>query len=235
MRDRTDRLLGLLAARPTWTAADLASELGVSLRTIRRDLGRLRERGVPLEAERGRGGGVRVPPRVGLGRLLLSQHEILDLLLALAVAEGLRSPLLASSLRGVRQKIAAAFPSEERSRIAALRRRILLGPAASPQVLATVGETRPSVVRPLQRAFFEQRALDVAYAGPAGPSRRTVEPHHLLLSWPAWYVVAWDLGRGAPRTFRLDRIEAAAPRAETFRVRPPETMMTQAGRLFLPL
>jgi predicted DNA-binding transcriptional regulator YafY len=235
MLDRTDRLLGLLASRPSWTATDLAAELGVSLRTVRRDLAQLRARGVPVEAERGRGGGIRVPPRVGLGRLLLSQHEIIDLLLALAVAEGLRSPFLASSLRGLRQKITAAFPTEERSRIAALRRRILLGPAASPQVLGGLAEPRAAVVRELQRAFFDQRAVDIAYAGPAGPSRRAVEPHHLLLSWPAWYVVAWDRGRDAPRTFRLDRIEAAVPRPDTFHVRPPETMMTQAGRLFLPL
>lgn len=235
MPDRTDRLLGLLASRPSWSTADLAAELAVSLRTVRRDLARLRVRGVPVEAERGRGGGVRVPPRVGLGRLLLSQHEIVDLLLALAVAEGVRSPLLASSMRAVRQKIAAAFPAEERSRVAALRRRILLGPPASPQVLATLGDTRPDVVRPLRLAFFDQRALDVAYAGPAGPSRRTVEPHHLLLSWPAWYLVAWDVERDAPRTFRLDRIATATPRAEAFRVRPAETMMTQAGRIFLPL
>lgn len=235
MIDRIDRLLGLLASRPAWTAADLAAELAVSVRTVRRDLARLRERGVPLEAERGRGGGVRVPPRVGLGRLLLSQEEILDLLLALAVAEELRSPLLATSVRGIRQKIAAAFPPEERSRIAALRRRVLLGPPASALVLAGLGTPRPAVLRPLQRAFFDQRTLDVAYAGPAGATRRTIEPHHLLLSWPAWYVVAWDRSRDAPRTLRLDRIAEAAPQQDTFRVRPPETMMTQAGQLFVPL
>jgi predicted DNA-binding transcriptional regulator YafY len=233
--DRSERLLGLLVSRPTWTAAALARELEVSLRTVRRDLERLRARGIPVEAERGRGGGLRVPPRAGLGRLLLEPEEAIDLLLGLAVAEGLRSPLLGTRLRSVRQKIAAAFPAEERGRITALRRRILLGPAASSQVLAGLGQARPAVLRPVQVAFFEQRVLELDYAGVRGTTRRSVEPHHLLLSWPAWYVLAWELGRDAPRSFRLDRIVSAVATDAPFRLRAPETMMTQAGRAFLPL
>jgi len=61
--DRLDRTLGLLASRPSWTASELAEALGVCLRTVRRDLSRLAARGVPIESEPGRGGGVRVPPR----------------------------------------------------------------------------------------------------------------------------------------------------------------------------
>lgn len=136
--DRLDRLLGLLASRPHSTAALLAGELGVSVRTVRRDLARLAARGVPFESEAGRGGGVRVPARLGLGRLQLDHREVIDLLLALAVAERMRSPLLLSSLKGLRQKIAAAFPPEERFRVSRLRRRILQGPPATQHTLDTL-------------------------------------------------------------------------------------------------
>ena len=108
--ERLERLLGLLASREHATGPALAAELGISLRTLRRDMARLTARGVPIEAERGRGGGVRVPARVGLGRLQLDHREALDLLLALAIGERVRSPLLLSSLKGLRQKIAMAFP-----------------------------------------------------------------------------------------------------------------------------
>src|SRR5690606_19344564 len=96
--DRLDRTLGLLASRTSWTTRELADELGVSVRTVRRDLARLASRGVAIEAERGRGGGVRVPARSGLGRVQLDAREVIDLLLALALAERLRSPLLLSTL-----------------------------------------------------------------------------------------------------------------------------------------
>src|SRR5450631_3706798 len=103
--ERLDQLLGLLASHQHSTGPALAAELGVSLRTLRRDMARLAARGVPIEAERGRGGGVRLPARVGLGRLQLDHREAVDLLLALAIGERIGSPLLLSSLKGLRQKI----------------------------------------------------------------------------------------------------------------------------------
>src|SRR5579862_4467896 len=115
--DRLDKLLGVLSSGGSSNGPALAAELGVSLRTLRRDMARLLARGVPIEAERGRGGGVRVPARVGLGRLQLDQREALDLLLALAIGERIRSPLLLSSIKGLRQKISMAFPPEERVRV----------------------------------------------------------------------------------------------------------------------
>ncbi|MCE9667859.1 WYL domain-containing protein [Myxococcus stipitatus] len=232
--DRLDRVLGLLASRPSWTAPELAEELGVCVRTIRRDLARLASRGVPIESDPGRGGGVRVPPRTGLGRVQLDAREVVDLMLALAIAEQLRSPLLLSTLKGLRQKLSASFPPEERSRVSGLRRRILVGPS-SRNVTATWKAPSAAVLRPIQEAFLEQRALELTYLAQDVRTVRVVEPHYLLLSWPAWFLLVWDHLRGAVRMLRVDRIESARLTGSTFRVRTSESMLATLGDVFASL
>src|ERR1700691_1906924 len=182
--ERQDRLLGLLASDRGSTGPALAAELGISLRTLRRDMARLSARGVVIEAERGRGGGVRVAARVGLGRLQLDHREALDLLLALAIGERIRSPLLLSSLKGLRQKIAMAFPPEERLRVSRLRRRILHAPPASHRITESLTNPRPAVLGPVQDGFFKQRAIEIEYGTGRERTTRVVEPHYLLLAWP---------------------------------------------------
>jgi predicted DNA-binding transcriptional regulator YafY len=233
--ERLDRLLGLLASHQNSTGPALAAELGISLRTLRRDMARLVARGVPIEAERGRGGGVRVTVRAGLGRLQLDHREAVDLLLALAIGERLRSPLLLSSLRGLRQKIGVAFPAEERFRISRLRRRILHAPPASRRISESLGSPRPAVLGPVQDGFFEQHAIEVEYRTERERTTRIVEPHYLLLSWPAWYLLVWDHLREAVRMLRLDRIESARVTASAFQLRDPDTMMVVARDLFSPV
>ncbi|WP_163992813.1 helix-turn-helix transcriptional regulator [Pyxidicoccus caerfyrddinensis] len=232
--DRLDRVLGLLASRPSWTAPELAEELGVCVRTIRRDLSRLAARGVPIESDAGRGGGVRVPPRTGLGRVQLDAREVLDLMLALALAEQLGSPLMLSTVKGLRQKLSASFPPEERSRVSGLRRRILVGPS-SRNVTATWKAPSAAVLRPIQDSFFEQRALELTYRANDVSTVRVVEPHYLLLSWPAWFLLVWDHLRGAVRMLRVDRIESARLTGSTFRVRSSESMLATLGDIFSAL
>ncbi|WP_338864671.1 helix-turn-helix transcriptional regulator [Myxococcus stipitatus] len=232
--DRLDRVLGLLASRPSWTAPELAEELGVCLRTVRRDLARLEARGVPIESDAGRGGGVRVPPRTGLGRVQLDAHELLDLLLALALAEQLHSPLLLSTVKTLRQKLSASFPPEERARVNGLRRRILVGPG-SRNVAASWMSPAATVLRPIQEAFFEQRALELTYRTNDVSTVRVVEPHYLLLSWPAWFLLVWDHLRGAVRMLRVDRIESAHITDATFRLRNSEAMLATLGDVFSAL
>lgn len=230
---RIEALLGLLRGGGVTTAAALADGLGVSLRTVRRDLAALGARGAPLEAEPGRGGGVRLPASWGLGRLHLGHREILDVLLALAIGERLRSPLLLSSVRGVRQKLALAFPPAQRARVEALRRRILVGEPASVEVREGLRAPRAAVVAALQDAFFGETTLGIRYRDASGAAtERIVEPHHLLLNWPAWYALVHDRLRSAARTFRLDRIEEATARPERFRTRPADELLPGATRHF---
>jgi predicted DNA-binding transcriptional regulator YafY len=228
-------VLALLAGREVWTGRALAEALGVSLRTVRRALGRLEAQGVPLEAEVGRGGGVRLAGG-GLPRLKLDHREVIDLLLALAIAESMGSPLLLKNVRSLRARLGAAFPPQQRRVISRLRTRIFVGAPASARVAASWRSPRARVVTAVQDAFFERVVARLSYVDGAGVrTDRDVEAQALLLNPPVWYLLAWDRLRGAGRTFRLDGIEALTVTAEPFRERPPETLMDDLARFFRPL
>ena len=85
---RLEELKGLLKAREHVTIAELSSELGVSVRTLNRDLEVLRDSGVPIETDRGQGGGLRLQRNWALGRLHLNPAEAIDLLSASRLPNG---------------------------------------------------------------------------------------------------------------------------------------------------
>ena len=108
-----------------------------------------------------------------------------------------------------------------KTRIATLRRRILIGQNASPAVLETLSPPKGEQIGQLFTAFVETRLLEMAYRGGTGRSTvRMLEPHLLLLNYPTWYLIAWDRGREAVRSFRLDRISSATVTETTFALRP---------------
>lgn len=231
-----DEVLGLLSRGGPWTGRRLALELGCSLRTVRRALATLEAQGVPLETEVGRGGGVRLAAGAGLQRLKLDQREVVDLLLALAVAESMGSPLLLKSVRSVRRRLGAAFPPQRRKAIARLRTRILVGAAASVPVASTWRPVSSRVVAPLQDAFFARVVARLEYVDLEGRrTQRTVEPQALLLNPPVWYVLCWDRERQGGRSLRLDRIESVTPTAEGFVDREPATLLDDLARFFRSL
>jgi predicted DNA-binding transcriptional regulator YafY len=219
--DRLDALARALRDRPGITTAELAGELGVSARSVFRDIEHLRRRGAPIEASRGRGGGVRLNARWGLGRILLSSEEALCALLALAISEKLGFPMFAPEVGRARRKIVDAFPSAERRRITPLRERVFIGQPASAAVRASYGQPAPVVTRRLQAAFVETRLVTIDYVKESGDRAvRQVEPHALLINFPAWYLLGHDRERGATRTFRFDRILGIEVQSATFRPRP---------------
>ncbi|MGQ0457229.1 MAG: helix-turn-helix transcriptional regulator [Hyphomicrobium sp.] len=227
---RLERLRGLLASRDMAIVKDVALELGVSVRTVMRDLDLLRDDGVLIEGDRGRGGGIRVARGHASGRISLSTSEAIDLLISMAIAEKMRSPLMLGRLRAVRQKIAVTFARAHQDGIKTLRRRILIGEAAS---LRTVAEYRPGDckdVEAVRLAFFERRLLNITYRDmQARVTEREVEPHYLFLSAPVWYVLAWDNLRQDVRTFRIDRIlkAVASPRKFPARSAGPFMRLTE--------
>ncbi len=90
--ERVLRLLALLQRRPAWTALDLATELGVTDRSVRRDVERLRRLGYPVQATPGVGGGYRLGAGARLPPLLLDEEEAVATAVALRLVAGAASP-----------------------------------------------------------------------------------------------------------------------------------------------
>jgi predicted DNA-binding transcriptional regulator YafY len=205
------------------TIQDLAHHHGVSTRTIARDLELMREQGMQIDADRGRGGGIRLDRNWGVGRLNLAYTEALDLLISIAVAEKMNSPLFLGNLASVRRQLVASFSPSKRAAVQRLQSRILIGVTASTYVQADVATPSNRVVRALHHAFVDQQRLTIKYQREDGTtSERVIEPHYLLLKYPVWYVVAFDHLRQAPRTFRCDRIGSAQIDGGAFTLLPKD-------------
>jgi predicted DNA-binding transcriptional regulator YafY len=218
---RLEALKAMLAERDSTTVGALADELGVSTRTLHRDLALLREMGVPVEGDRGTGCGLRLEPGWSLGRVHLNESEALGLLLSLTIAEKVGSPLLLDDLRSTTRKVGAAFAPAQARRILALRRRILVGQTASTQVLAGYRSPRSTVTKALLDAFARRRTALLRYEDQHGIiTEREIELQFLYYSLPVWYALAWDRLRDDVRTFRIDRIHRMRPLPTEFRLRP---------------
>lgn len=205
------------------TVKDLALQHGVSARTIARDLSLMREQGMQIDADRGRGGGVRLDRNWGVGRVNLAYAEAVDLLISIAVAEQMNSPMFLASLGSVRRQLVASFSPQKRNKVNRLKSRIMIGVTASTYVQASANAPPKRVVQALHQAFIDQEMLEIRYQREDREmSERQIEPHFLLLKYPIWYVVAFDHLRRGPRTFRCDRILCAKKTGTHFRLLPKE-------------
>ena len=205
--ERLDILKSRLKSGDVLTVSDMADELGISIRTVSRDIEILREQGVPIEADRGRGGGIRLQIHWGVGRINFNYSEAVDLMITLAIAQQMRSPLFMANLDSIRRKIDSSFPPLMKSKVKNLKHRILIAPSASVDVLSGFSTPAKGVTERLHQAFLMQQRATIGYKAKNGEvTKRIIEPHFLLLSYPVWYVLAWDDLRNDTRTFRCDRI-----------------------------
>ncbi len=212
------RLLSLLQARRDWTGTELAARLGVTTRTVRHDVDRLRGLGYPVDARPGVAGGYRLGTGGALPPLLLDDEE------AVAIAIGLRTAAT-GSIAGIEDtsvralaKLQQLLPARLRHRVSAFQAAALPVPARGPRVDPDVLTMIASACRDHERLRFDYQA----HSGTA--SRRDVEPYRLVNDRQRWYLVAWDTDRNAWRTFRVDRIEPRPPAGPRFRPRalPPD-------------
>ncbi|MFC9092823.1 MULTISPECIES: helix-turn-helix transcriptional regulator [unclassified Streptomyces] len=210
------RLLSLLQAHREWSGADLAERLGVSPRTVRRDVDRLRELGYPVNASPGTGGGYQLGAGAELPPLLLDDDE------AVAVAVGLRTAA-GQGIEGIGETSVRALAKLEQVLPGRLRRRVgalnaftvpMLHPRSSPVDPAVLTELA-HLCRDTERLRFEYRDHEGA------ATHRTVEPHRLVCTERRWYLVAWDVDRDDWRTFRADRITPKPPHGPRFTPRTP--------------
>ncbi len=222
-------LLSLLQTQRMWRGAVLAERLGVTERTVRRDVDRLRELGYPIDATTGPYGGYRLAIGAHVPPLLLDDDE------AVAVAVGLRyaaeaaiSGMEESSLRAL-TKLERLLPHRLRRRVSALR-------SSVSSVPWTPGDPiDPEAIGVLAGACAHHEEVRFGYRrGDGEVGRRTVQPHELVTAGRRWYLVAWDRDRAGWRLFRLDRVRAPAPTGLRFEQRDPpvdaRTMVADAVR-----
>ncbi|WP_040809659.1 helix-turn-helix transcriptional regulator [Nocardia concava] len=217
------RLLSLLQTPRDWTGADLAAQLDVDVRTVRRDIEKLRALGYPVHAVAGAAGyrlgaGAKLPP------LLLDDEE------AIAVAMGLRTAaggtiagIEESSLRAL-AKLEQVLPSRLRHRMTALQEATIAVPAGGPRV-------DPDTLTAIAAAIRDHHCLRFDYRTHEGEtSRRTTEPHRLVHTGRRWYLTGWDVDREDWRTYRVDRLTPRIPTGPRFTPREAPDAAAQVSR-----
>jgi predicted DNA-binding transcriptional regulator YafY len=209
------RLLSLLAARPSWTCAELAGRMAVTDRTVRRDVAKLRELGYTVDSDAGPYGGYRLRAGSRVPPLMLDDEE------ALAVAVGLREAALSGALGGDQ---------------AALSALLKLRQVLPPRIAERLGEwddalvrlpwpeeprPRPGMLLELAAACRRGERARLSYCDGQGRSTvRDVDPYRLVHTGRRWYFVARDVARGW-RTFRADRVERLVPTGRPVEITDP--------------
>lgn len=214
---RVLRLLSLFEARSTWTGPELAERLGVTERTIRRDVERLRELGYPVDGTQGVGGGYRLGRGRRLPPLVLDDDEAIAVAVALRMASGGDEGVGDAALRAL-AKLDQVLPARLAAEVHAVDDATATMPGAGSALVAVDRETLVAT----SRAIRDRARLRFGYAARDGAtSQRDVEPYRLVATGRRWYLFAWDLDRGDWRTFRVDRVRH--PRESTLRFTPRPT------------
>ncbi|MFG1925217.1 helix-turn-helix transcriptional regulator [Cryptosporangium sp. NPDC048952] len=198
-------LLSLLQARRDWPGTLLAERLDISLRTVRRDVDRLRELGYPIAAVKGPDGGYRLSAGTELPPLLFDDEQAIALTIALQVAATTAGDNLAEAALRALNTIRQVMPARLRNRVEALQ-------------VTAIERSAPSVdgevLLAISAAVHAHEMLRFDYGSDEFPRR--AEPHHVVTWGGRWYLVAWDLDRADWRTFRIDRITPRTPNGPRF-------------------
>lgn len=211
------RLLALLQTPRDWTGGELADRLGVSARTVRHDVERLRSLGYPVQGTRGAAGGYRLGAGANLPPLLLDDDEAVAVVVGLRTAAGGPIAGIGESALLALAKLENVLPSRLRHRVNALHTHAVTvppdrsGPSVDPDVLTLLA----GLCRDHERLRFDYRSHD----GSVG--RRDVEPYRLVSWGHRWYLIAYDTDRVDWRTFRVDRLEPKIPTGPRFAPREP--------------
>jgi len=210
------RLLSLLQTPREWTGAELAERLGVSSRTVRNDVDKLRELGYPVLASRGPAGGYRLGAGAAMPPLLLDDEEAVAVAIGLRVAVTRAVAGMGDASLGALAKLEQVLPARLRARVSGLQSIITPvplapeGPVVDPDVLTTVAT-----------ACRASELLRFSYASHDGTvSDREAEPYQLVNWGRRWYLVAFDVGRNDWRTFRVDRVTPRTPGGRRFTPQP---------------
>ncbi len=211
--ERVLRLLALLQRRPSWTATELAAELGVTDRSVRRDVERLRALGYPVHATAGVGGGYQLGAGTRLPPLLLDDDEAIATAVSLRLASGGTVAGAGEAALRALAKLDQVMPPRLRAEVRAVH--------GATETLVDPGiKVDPELLVTLARACRDAVRVRFSYTGRDGGEReRMVEPVRMVATSRRWYLMAWDLDRADWRTFRLDRMREVVATTWRFRAR----------------
>ncbi|GGV32404.1 DeoR family transcriptional regulator [Streptomyces longisporoflavus] len=232
MQKTSSRLLALLSLLQThrdWSGDDLAERLGITPRTVRRDIDRLRDLGYPIRAFKGPLGGYRLDAGSQLPPLLFDDDQAVAL--ALALQSAATSSVIGDDAVRALSTVRQVMPPRLRQRIDMLQ----VTAVQAPETGGNASPVGTEVLVELSRAIhareelrFDYRQFDYEYAdrgreanhpcdstAPAERPRR-VHPHHLVTWRGRWYLIAWDLDRDDWRIFRADRMRPRTPTGPRF-------------------
>ncbi|WP_374314460.1 helix-turn-helix transcriptional regulator [Microbacterium sp.] len=218
MSDTTTRalsLLNLLQTHRHWPGSELADRLGVTERTVRRDVERLRELGYRIESISGAAGGYRLEAGSAVPPLLLTDEE------AVAMAIGLRVAASQRLVSGPETTI-TALAKLEQVLPAPLRRRVnALAETVQPAGLNAGAAVSSEVLGELALACRDHERVRFTYTAASGEvTVRRVEPHALAPADRHWYLLCWDIDKADWRTFRVDRLTGVEHTRVLFEPRP---------------
>ncbi|MFW6091697.1 MAG: helix-turn-helix transcriptional regulator [Actinomycetota bacterium] len=217
--DVTQRILALLSTLQTgraFSGDELAARLGVTPRTVRRDVDRLRGYGYPVHTQPGPGGHYRLTAGTAMPPLVFDDDEAIATLLGLATLATMGSADAGSVDEAATRaygKVDQYLPRRLRHRAGQLRASLETttspGPSTSAGVLATLAD-----------AIQRRLVVTFDYTGRDGPSARRVEPYRQVHRHLRWYLLGWDLHRDGWRVFRADRVTGLRVSTSTFTPRP---------------
>jgi predicted DNA-binding transcriptional regulator YafY len=205
-------LLSLLQSRPVWTGPELAERLGVTTRSIRRDVERLRDLGYPVNAAQGVGGGYQLGAGRALPPLLLEDEEAVAVAVSLRLAAGGTVAGASEAALRTLTKLDQVMPPRLRLEVRAIQDATATLVGAATEIDGEALLTLAKACRDLVRVKFGYDARDKT------ASEQTVEPVRLVATGRRWYLMAWDVDREDWRTFRLDRMRKV--KASTWRFKP---------------
>jgi predicted DNA-binding transcriptional regulator YafY len=238
---RALRLLSLLQNHRFWPGAELAERLGVSPRTLRRDVDRLRELGYPVTAHPGVDGGYQLASGAALPPLMVDDEEAVALAVGLRLAtqgatgqastgqastgqpgtaqDATDHGTVAEAAARALAKVTQVMPARLRRRaeaVAAMTESASWSPGRAAQTAAI----NPDVLASAALACRDAERIRFGYEAASGErTERHVEPHRLVALDRWWYLVAYDLTRNDWRSFRLDRV-IGVPEPTGARFRP---------------
>jgi predicted DNA-binding transcriptional regulator YafY len=224
-------LLSLLQNHRFWPGAELAERLGVSPRTLRRDVDRLRELGYPVTAHPGVDGGYQLASGAALPPLVVDDEEAVALAVGLRLAtqgattqastaqDAADHGTIAEAAARALAKVTQVMPARLRRRaeaVAAMTESASWAPGRAAQTAAI----NPDVLASAALACRDAERIRFGYGAASGErTERHVEPHRLVALDRRWYLVAYDLTRNDWRSFRLDRV-IGVPEPTGARFRP---------------